>query len=192
LEVSPVETSLQQVTRWRFTVNDYHRMGEAGILHEDDRVELIEGEIVEMAAIGTRHFTCVNRLNRMLVMGAGEAAVVSVQNPVRLNEHTEPQPDIAVIRPRDYSESLPLPEDALLLVEVSDTALAYDRNVKLPLYARAGIGELWIVNLPAGTIERYTDPSDEDYRRVDHKRGGQKLRPAALPGLTPTVDEILG
>jgi len=123
-EVSPVETSLQQVTRWRFTVRDYHRMGEAGILHEDDRVKLIEGEIVEMAAIGTRHFSCVNRLTRMLVMGVGDAAVVSVQNPVRLNEHT--------------------------------------------------------------------DHSGDGYRRVDHKRGGQKLLPAALPDLTPTVDEILG
>jgi Uma2 family endonuclease len=181
-----------QVTRWRFTVHDYHRMGEAGILHEDDRVELIEGEIVEMAAIGTRHFSCVNRLNRMLVMGVGDAAVVSVQNPVRLNEHTEPQPDITVIRPRDYTESLPVPEDVLLLVEVSDTTLAYDRNVKLPLYARASIGEVWIVNLPARIIERYTDPSGAGYRRVDHERGEQKLQPNALPGLTPTVDEILG
>jgi Uma2 family endonuclease len=191
-EVCPVETSMQQVTRWRFTVHDYHRMGEAGILHEDDRVELIEGEIVEMAAIGTRHFSCVNRLNRMLVMSVGDAAVVSVQNPVRLNEHTEPQPDVTVIRPRDYTESLPVPEDVLLLVEVSDTTLVYDRNVKLPLYARTGIGEVWIVNLPARTIEQHTDPSDEGYRRLDHKRGGQNLQPTALPGLTLTVDEILG
>jgi Uma2 family endonuclease len=187
-----VETSLQQVTRWRFTVHDYHRMGEAGILHEDDRVELIEGELVEMAAIGTRHFSCVNRLNRMLVMSVGEAAVVSVQNPVRLSEHTEPQPDITVIRPRDYTEALPLPEDVLLLIEVSDTTLAYDRSVKLPLYARAGIGEVWIVNLPARTIEQYTDPSDDGYRRVDQTRGGQNLQPAALPDLALTVDEILG
>jgi Uma2 family endonuclease len=183
---------MQQVTRWRFTVHDYHRMGEAGILHEDDRVELIEGEIVEMAAIGTRHFSCVNRLNRMLVMGVGDAAVVSVQNPVRLNEHTEPQPDITVIRPRDYTESLPLPEDVLFLIEVSDTTLAYDRNVKLPLYARAGIGEVWIVNLPAETIERYTDPSGEGYRRAEHKRRGQSLQPTALPNLASTVDEVLG
>ena len=183
---------MQQVTRWRFTVHDYHRMGKAGILHEDDRVELIEGEIVEMAAIGARHFSCVNRLNRMLVMGVGDAAVVSVQNPVKLNEHTEPQPDITVIRPRDYTESLPLPEDVLLLIEVSDTTLAYDRNVKLPLYARAGIGEVWIVNLAAKAIEQYTDHSGDGYRRVDHKRGGQKLLPAALPDLTLTVDEILG
>ena len=183
---------MQQVTRWRFTVHDYHRMGEAGILHEDDRVELIEGEIVEMAAIGTRHFSCVNRLTRLLVMGVGEAAVVSVQNPVRLNEHTEPQPDITVIRPRDYTQSLPVPEDVLLLVEVSDSTIAYDRNVKLPLYARAGIGEVWIVNLPARTIEQYTDPSGDGYRGVERKRGEHKLQPAALPDLILTADEILG
>src|SRR5919112_1899098 len=99
-EVLPVQTSMQQLTRWRFTVHDYHRMGETGILHEDDRVELIEGELVEMTAIGTRHFSCVNRLNRLLVMNVGDEAIISVQNPVRLNEYNEPQPDLAVIRPR--------------------------------------------------------------------------------------------
>ncbi len=190
-EVGTVEASRQQVTRWRFTVNDYHRMGEAGILHEDDRVELIEGELVEMAAIGTRHFSCVNRLNRLLVMNLGEEAIVSVQNPVRLDEHTEPQPDLTIIRPRDYTESLPVPEDVLLLVEVSDTTLAYDHGVKLPLYARAGIGEVWIVNLPAETIEVYAEPSTDGYRHTEHKRRGQTLEPIALPGLIPTVDEIL-
>ena len=183
---------MQQVTRRRFTVHDYHRMGEAGILHEDDRVELIEGEIVEMAAIGTGHFSCVNRLTRLLVMSVGDEAIVSVQNPVRLNEHTEPQPDLAVIRPRDYVESLPVPEDVLLLIEVSDTTLAYDRGVKLPLYARAGIGEVWIVDLPAEIIERYIGPSADGYRRVDQARRGQRLASTELPGLTPSVDAVLG
>jgi Uma2 family endonuclease len=187
-----VESSMQQLTRWRFTVHDYHRMGDAGILHEDDRVELIEGELVEMTAIGTRHFSCVNRLNRLLVMHVGDdEAIVSVQNPVRLNEYTEPQPDLAVIRPRDYREALPKPEDVLLLIEVSDTTLAYDRGVKLPLYARAGIREVWIVDLPNETIERYTSPSAEGYRRVEQKHRGQTLESSALPGLTPGVDEVL-
>jgi Uma2 family endonuclease len=191
-EVFPVESSMQQLTRWRFTVHDYHRMGEAGILHEDDRVELIEGELVEMTAIGTRHFSCVNQLNRLLVMHVGDEAIVSVQNPVRLNEYTEPQPDLAVIRPRDYRESLPKPEDVLLLIEVSDTTLAYDRGVKLPLYARAGIREVWIVDLPGETIERHTDPSEEGYRRADRLRRGHSLESISLPGLTPSVDELLG
>ena len=183
---------MQQLTRWRFTVHDYHRMGEAGILHEDDRVELIEGELVEMTAIGTRHFSCVNRLTRMLVMNVGDEAIVSVQNPVRLNEYNEPQPDLTVIRPRDYRESLPKPEDVLLLIEVSDTTLAYDRGVKLPLYARAGIREVWIVDLPGETIERYTDPLKEGYRGADRLRRGQTLESISLPGLTPSVDEVLG
>jgi Uma2 family endonuclease len=191
-EVFPVETSRQQLTRWRFTVHDYHRMGEAGILHEDDRVELIEGELVEMTAIGTRHFSCVNRLTRMLVMNVGDEAIVSVQNPVRLNEYNEPQPDLTVIRSRDYRESLPMPEDVLLLIEVSDTTLAYDRGVKLPLYAQAGIREVWIVDLVGETIERYTDPSEEGYRLADQIRRGQTLESDALPGLTPSVDEVLG
>lgn len=183
---------MQELTRWRFTVHDYHRMGEAGILHEDDRVELIEGELVEMTAIGTRHFSCVNRLTRMLVMNVGDEAIVSVQNPVRLNEYNEPQPDVTVIRPRDYRESLPMPEDVLLLIEVSDTTLAYDRGVKLPLYARAGIREVWIVDLAGEAIERYTDPLEESYRGADRLRRGQRLESISLPGPTPSVDEIFG
>ena len=164
----------------------------ARILHEDDRVELIEGELVEMTAIGTRHFSCVNRVNRLLVMNVDEQAIVSVQNPVRLNEYTEPQPDLTVIRPRDYRLSLPGPEDVLFLIEVSDSTLAYDRGMKLPLYARAGIREVWIVDLAGETIGGHTDPSGEGYRRADRLRRGQTLESISLPGLTPSVDEVLG
>jgi Uma2 family endonuclease len=188
----PVDTKTHEVTRRRFTVYDYHRMGEAGILHEDDRIELIEGEIVEMAAIGTSHFACVNALTRLLVKGVGDEAIVSVQNPVRLDEHTEPQPDLTVLRVRDYRESLPVPEDVLLLIEVSDTTLAYDRGVKLPLYARAGIREIWIVDLPGGVIERYTDPSEDGYRHTERARQGGEIEAAALPELTLRVDAVLG
>ncbi len=183
---------MQQLTRRRFTVHDYHRMGEAGILHEDDRVELIEGEIVEMTAIGTRHFSCVNGLNRLLVMSVGEEAIVSVQNPVRLNEYTEPQPDLTVIRPRDYRISLPEPEDVLLLIEVSDTTLAYDRGLKLTLYAQAGIREVWIVNLPTETIERYTDPSGDGYRRTERAQRSKTIESVTLPELSFRVDEVFG
>jgi Uma2 family endonuclease len=187
-----VDTKTHEVTRRRFTVHDYHRMGEAGILHEDDRVELIEGEIVEMAAIGTRHFTCVNQLNRLLVRGVGDAAIVSVQNPVRLDEHTEPQPDLAVLQTRDYRESLPMPEDVLLLIEVSDTTLAYDRGVKLPLYARAGIPEVWIVDLMGEVIERHTGPSGDGYGHVERLRRGEEIRSSALPGPDFRVEAVLG
>ncbi len=180
------------LARKLFTVHEYHRMGEAGILHEDDRVELIEGEIVEMAAIGTRHFTCVNILNRLLMRAVGDEAIVSVQNPVRLDEHNEPQPDLAVIRTRDYRQSLPKPEDVLFLIEVSDTTLAYDRNIKLPLYARSEIPEVWIVDIADETIERHTEPSGNIYRHTEKVRCGETFESAALSGLTLHADAVLG
>ena len=187
-----MDAETHELTRRRFTVHDYHRMGEAGILHEDDRVELIEGEIVEMAAIGTRHFACVNQLTRLLVRGVGNGAIVSVQNPVRLDDHSEPQPDLTVLRVRDYRESLPGPEDVLLLIEVSDTTLSYDRNVKLPLYARAGIPEVWIVDLTDEVIERHIDPSGDSYRHVERARRGEEIRSSALPELSFRVKAVLG
>lgn len=180
------------LARKLFTVHEYHRMGEAGILHEDDRVELIEGEIVQMAAIGTRHFTCVNELTRLLVRTVGDEAIVSVQNPVRLDERNEPQPDLAVIRARSYRESLPTPEDILLLIEVSDTTLAYDKNAKLPLYARSGIPEVWIVDLAGETIERYTEHSGNDYRHMEKVRRGEAFESTALPSLSLHADDVLG
>jgi Uma2 family endonuclease len=167
-------------------------MAEAGILHEDDRAELIEGEIVEMTAIGSRHFACVNQLTRLLVRSASdESIIVSVQNPVRLNERNEPQPDLMVIRARNYQESLPGPEDVPLLVKVSDTTLAYDRNVKLPLYARSRIPEVWVVDLAGEVIERHTEPSGERYLRTELKERGATLEPAALPGLILSVNDVL-
>jgi Uma2 family endonuclease len=143
-------------------------------------------------SIGTGHFTCVNQLNRLLVRGVGDAAVVSVQNPVRLDEHTEPQTDLAVLRVRDYRESLPVPEDVLLLIEVSDTTLSYDRGVKLPLYARAGIKEVWIADLAGEAIERNTYPSEDGYRTLERARRGEKIEPTVLPELSLGVDAVLG
>ncbi len=180
------------VTRRRFTVHEYHRMAQAGILHEDDRVELIEGELIEMAAIGTRHFTCVNGLNRLLVRSVGDEAIVSAQNPVRLDEYGEPQPDLAVIRPRDYRGSLPMPEDVLLLIEVSDTTHAYDREVKLPIYARKGTREAWVVDLNAGAVERHAEPSPDGYRLTARAGRGEALTSVALPKVIFTVDVVLG
>jgi Uma2 family endonuclease len=187
-----VRTEPTEVKRWRFTVHDYHRMGEAGILHEDDRVELIEGELVDMTPIGGRHAACVRELNRLLGKRVGDEMRVDVQNPIRLGERSEPQPDLAVIRARKYGEALPGPEDVLLLIEVSDTTLAYDRNVKLPLYARAGIREVWIVDLSGGTIERHSDASVDGYRSLTRARRGETLESVSLPGLTLAVDDVMG
>lgn len=187
-----MQTETREVTRRRFTVHEYHKMAEAGILHEDDRIELIDGELVEMAAIGTSHFTCVNRLTHLLVGNVGDAVIVSIQNPVRLNEYSEPQPDAALIHERDYRESLPTPEDVLLLIEVSDTTLAYDRGTKLSRYAEAGIPELWIVNLPGERIEHHTGPSGDLYRHNTLARRGETIESAALSGLSVRVDDVLG
>ncbi len=186
-----MQTQTREVTRRRFTVHEYHRMGEVGILHEDDRIELIDGELIEMTAIGTRHFTCVNRLTHLLVGSVGEDIIVSIQNPVRLNEYSEPQPDVALIRARDYRESLPTPDDVLLLIEVSDTTLAYDRGLKLSRYAQSGIPEVWIVDLKGGRIEHHTSPSGDLYRHVKLVRRGETIDSAALPDTDVRVADVL-
>jgi Uma2 family endonuclease len=186
-----VQTKTQEVARRRFTVDEYHRMAEAGILHEDDRIELIEGELSEMTPIGARHANSVRNFNRLLSRQASGEFLVDVQSPVRLDERNEPQPDLAVIRARDYRRSLPTPEDVLLVVEVSDTTLAYDREVKLPLYARAGIPEVWVVDLTGETVERHTEPSGDGYRRTERARRGEEIRSASLPGLSLRADDVL-
>ncbi|MCE2464366.1 MAG: Uma2 family endonuclease [Dehalococcoidia bacterium] len=183
-----------QVIRRRFTVNEYYLMAQAGILHEDDRVELLEGEIVEMAAIGSRHAACVNRLNRILSEGLGSRAIISVQNPVRLGEHSEPQPDLTLLRPRPdfYSESHPESADVMLLVEVADTSEDYDREVKMPLYARYGITEAWLVDLSSRSIEMYRDPVLEGYRDIQLAMPGCSIAPQAFPDLELVVEKVFG
>jgi len=178
--------------RRRFTVEEYHKMAEAGILGEDDRVELIDGEIIQMNPIGSRHAACVRELVWFLSGQLGDEFRLDVQNPVRLDGGLEPQPDLMVLRVRDYRESLPGPEDVLLLIEVSDTTLRYDREVKLPLYARSGIGEVWIADLAGETIERHNEPSGGGYRRTKKLRRGESLPSEAVQGLALRVDDVLG
>jgi Uma2 family endonuclease len=174
------------------TVDEYHRMGEAGILTEDDRVELIEGELVAMAPIGSEHVAASNALNRLLVMAVGTRGIVSAQNPVRLTRRSEPQPDFAVLRPRDYRAALPRPEDALLVVEVAASSLDYDRTVKLALYARSEIPEVWIVNLAAGEVETYRSPVGDEYSFVATAGRTDILTMTALPDVRIPVADILG
>jgi Uma2 family endonuclease len=179
--------------RRRFTVHDYYAMADAGILDEDDRVELIEGDIVEMASIGSQHAACVDRLNRFL-QAAGESAVVRVQNPVRLSDLTEPQPDLALLRPRDdfYAAAHPGPADTMLIVEVSHSTLGHDREIKLPLYATAGIPEVWIVNPEDDVVEVYRDPVRGRYARQERVGRDGVLQPLALPSLQIPVGRVLG
>lgn len=177
-----------------FTVADYHRMAETGILGADERVELIEGEILQMSPIGSPHAACVDRFTRLLVRAAGDRAIVRVQNPVQLGDLSEPQPDLALLKPRPdfYAGAHPGPDDILLLVEVADSTLAYDRNRKLPLYARAGVPEVWIVDLDSRVIEAYRDPASQGYREAVRKGPGASLPLPGLPGATLGVDQVLG
>lgn len=178
--------------RHRFTVDEYHRMAEAGIFTEDDRVELIEGEIVEMTPIGRRHFLSVTTLNHLLVSAVGERALVSVQNPVHLTRDSEPLPDIAVLRRRpDYREVDVGPDDVLLMIEVADTSVDYDRMVKVPLYGKAGIREVWLVDLPGEHLEAYRCPGAQGYGQVQRFGRGQRVTCEALPDLSVAIDEIL-
>lgn len=180
-----------RITRRRFTVHEYHRMAEAGVLHEDDRVELIDGEVVEMNPIGSRHANCVREMNHVLSRRVGDDLRVDVQNPVRLDELREPQPDVMIIRARDYRDSLPTPEDVLIVIEVSDTTLAYDKNVKLPLYAEFGIPEAWIVDIESSIIERHTDPHGNGYRLTERAKKGESIASKILPSISIATDSIL-
>jgi Uma2 family endonuclease len=183
-----------QVEKWIFTVDEYHRMSEAGILSETDRVELIEGEIVKMSPIGKYHAACVKRLNRVLNRKIGDEAIVSVQDPIRLDDYSEPQPDIALLKPRAdfYAQGLPQAEDVLLIIEVADSSVEYDRNVKLPQYAKAGIPETWLGNLREDRIEAYSQSVNGVYQKVRIINRGESLSPEALPNLLLAAEEILG
>ncbi len=173
------------------TVDDYHRMGEAGILTDDDRVELIEGELVAMAPIGSEHIATTNALNRLLVLAVGDRGIVSVGNPVRLTRYSEPQPDFSILKPRDdYRRTLPRPEDTVLAVEVANTSLDYDRKVKLALYARSGIPEVWIVNLAAAEVEVYQSPVADLYTSVTRAGRSDSLTINAIPGVLIPVARI--
>jgi Uma2 family endonuclease len=178
----------------RFTVDEYHRMGQAGVFHPEARLELIEGEIVEMSPVGTRHIACVNRANALFAERLAGLAMVSVQNPVVLSDITEPQPDLLLAFPREdfYSTERVGAGHAILAVEVSDSTIRYDRYRKAPLYARAGVAELWIENLKDDVILVHRDPSPEGYRLVAEHRRGQEISIAAFPEIGFRVDELLG
>ena len=185
--------SLQIAKRW-FTVAEYDRMGETGILTEDDRVELVEGEIIEISPIDRRHAACIGRLTNLFGRLLAEIAIVWVQNPIVLNDYSEPQPDIALLKRRVdfYEPSLPTPDDVLLVIEVADTTIEYDRQIKVPLYARAGIAEVWIVNLVDEQIEIYAQPVNDAYQSRREARRGETINSPDIFNLMVGVDDILG
>lgn len=181
------------VTTRRFDVEEYHRMAEAGVLRPTERVELIDGEVVRMASIGSRHAECVDRLNRLLVRGIEDRGTVRVQNPVRLSAHSEPKPDIALVRrlPEGYADRHPGPDDTLLIIEVADTTLQLDREVKIPFYARAGVPECWIVDLEADVVIVHRTPKGREFAHVERNHRGDRIGPAAFPDLRLAVEEIM-
>jgi Uma2 family endonuclease len=183
-----------QYERYRFTVDDYHRMAEAGILGEDDRVELIDGEIITMSPIGSRHLACVDRLTGLLARGVGLRAIVRVQGSVRLGDRSEPEPDLVLLRPRQdyYATSPATPGDVLTIIEVMDSSAGYDRGVKLGLYARAGVAEVWLVDLNKAWIEVHRRPVSGVHAEIQIRQRGESVSPEAFPDLVLAVDSILG
>jgi len=182
-----------QVVPRRFTVSEFYRMVETGIISEDDRLELIHGEILEMAPIGSRHAACVNRLSLLFHDKGIEQCIVSVQNPIHLDESSEPQPDLCILasRPDFYAESNPDPSDVVLLVEVADTSSGYDREIKVPLYGKSGIKETWLVLLDEATVEVYREPSPEGYREMHKYVRGEELFAAITADRPFPLDNFL-
>jgi Uma2 family endonuclease len=180
------------VARRRFTRAEYHRMGEVGILTDSDRVELIRGEIVEMSPIGRRHYAFVDNLTQLLVLKLAGRAVVSAQGPIALADDTEPQPDVAVYRRRavPYKDADRGPQDALLLIEVAESSLAYDRSSKRRLYADAGIAEYWVVDCAAEMIDVHRAPEGGDYRDVRRFAGATSVTVQAFPDVVLGLREI--
>ena len=179
--------------RYRFTVAEFALMGEAGIFTEDDRVELIDGEILEMTPIGALHAGVVSRLNELITTRLAGRAHVSVQNPIRVDRHTEPQPDLVVAQRRSnfYTDRHPVPDDILLVVEVADSSLRYDRLEKVPRYGAAGVPETWLVDVAARAVTVYTEPGPDGYGSARERRGSDVLAATAVPDLAVAVDDIL-
>lgn len=182
--------AVAELPRRRFSSDEYERIVEAGILGAEDRVELIAGEIVEMAAIGSRHAACVTKLQVRL---SGCGALLRAQQPIRLDGRSEPEPDLALVRPRDdyYAAAHPGPDDVLLLVEVSDTSFPADLGTKLPLYAAAGVAEAWVVALAGGRVLVHREPTADGYRRVSEHGRSDTLTATALPDLALAVADVL-
>ncbi|HEY0406598.1 MAG TPA: Uma2 family endonuclease [Pyrinomonadaceae bacterium] len=184
----------QQLAKHWITVDEYERMGAAGIFPTDARLELLEGEIYEMSPIGSRHAACVKFLSNLLNRRLGDKLIVSTQDPIQLDDFSEPRPDVALLRWRDdfYRHAHPTPADVLLVIEVADTTLDSDRRYKLPLYAKAGIPEAWLVNLPGETIELYADPANGAYQLAATFTHDEEARSHTIEALSVKVSAVIG
>lgn len=179
--------------RRRFTVKEYYRLAEFGILDRDSRVELIEGDIIEMPPIGPPHASAVNELARILNAKVGEKAKVTVQSPILLGESTHPQPDVCLVKPVDvYFHRHPEPEEVLLIIEVSDSSVEFDRSTKGRLYSRAWIPEYWLIDIPGQRVEVYSSPGPDGYTEKQELGRGDRISPAAVPDVEIDTADILG
>ena len=189
----PHSSSALELPLRRFTVAEYHAMAKAGILKKGDRVELIDGVVVAMAPIGNRHLAVVDRYTKVFVRAVGDRAIVRVQGSIVLGEHSMPEPDLVILRERSdfYESDAAGPDDVLLLIEVADSSVDYDRGEKLPRYARAGIPEVWITVLPERIVEAHTEPADGRYTVRRTYAPGDTITPGCFPDITLPVSEIL-
>jgi Uma2 family endonuclease len=183
-----------EIIRRRFTADDYQRMGEAGIFVAEDRVELIDGEIIAMTPIGPRHMAVVDRVNRAFVIAAGKTAIVRVQGSVRLDFYSEPEPDVVLLSPRGdfYASRMAGPADILLVVEVAQSSVDYDRGMKKALYARAGVREFWLIDLTEDVLESFAEPMGGLYRESRSYRRGESLSPRLLPHCVVGLNDLIG
>jgi Uma2 family endonuclease len=184
----------RQLAKYCISADEYERMGEAGIFPTDARLELLEGEIYEKSPIGSAHASCVDMLIAMLIELAQRRFIVRGQNPVRLDDFSEPQPDIALLRWREdfYRHAHPQPADVLLVIEVADSTLESDRRYKIPLYAKAGINEAWLVNLPEGKIELYAEPANGVYQTTTEFQRSKEAQSTTIEGLRVSVTAVIG
>ena len=181
-----------QLLTHKFTTQQYHLMHEAGVFAQGDRLELINGEIKKMSPIGRKHATCVARLTKRFELRLGDRTIIWSQNPIRLPDNSEPQPDLAILKPREdfYEEGLPTPLDILLIIEVADSTIAYDREVKSPLYASVGIPEMWLFDVNKKAIEGYSYPSASGYKQINRYEQNDTLSMLAFPEITFSWDEL--
>lgn len=186
-------TTVAASTRYHFTQREYYAMVGAGVFTEDSRVELIRGDIVPMSPINALHAGTLKRLVGLVTAGLAGQAVFGVQDPILIDENSEPQPDLTICKPRpdDYTEAHPKPDEIWLVVEVSDSSVRYDREVKVPLYASAGIAEVWLLDLNATVLEIYRTPSADGYKSIQRLKPGDTVSPLAFPDLTLEVAALL-
>ena len=178
----------------RFRVDEFRKMTEAGILPEESGWEVIDGYLIDKMTIGSKHASIVKRLNNLLAAAVRDNAIISVQDPIHIDDYNEPEPDVAILKPRQdfYAESHPGPQDVLLLIEVSDSTIKYDRDIKINLYANAALVEVWIVNLAEETIERYSSPAHGRFGSIETFTSGDSITSISLQDLSLNVSDIIG